>query len=265
MAAHGKYRRMELKGERALFVCERTVSVYHPKHSHTYFELEVILAGEGRYVINGQAYDLTRERVFFLTPTDVHYLELEGEVRLINLSFGENLLPEGEGGRLLDLPKAYAPEDAAYHRLVDALRLLIFEYESDGEYGKELLRYVLGALLRESGRSLLTGGAPTDGIERARQYIELHFREPLSERLLAEVAGYRPSYFGECFRRRTGEGYGEMLTRLRLSYACRLLKEGGSVADACFLSGFGSLSRFSAVFRQSMGMTAREYRAARRR
>ena len=122
MKAYEKYRRMHLADDRPLEVCERTVSAYHPRHSHTYFELELILDGQGRYVINGQAYDLLRERVFFLTPTDVHYLELDGEIRLLNLSFDENALTEGEARRLLSLPKGYAPDAAAYERLASALR-----------------------------------------------------------------------------------------------------------------------------------------------
>lgn len=260
MKGYEKYRRMHLTGDRLLQVNERVVSAYHPRHSHTYFELELILEGKGRYVINGQAHDLSRECVFFLTPTDVHYLALDGEIRLINLSFSEQMLEEGEGRRLLCLPKGYAPDAAALVRLESALRLLLYEYENEGVCERELLRYVLYALFRESGQELPDERTRPDGIERARRYMELHFREPLNERQIAEVAGYQPSYFCARFREVTGERYGEMLTRLRLEYACRVLESGGSVADACFWSGFGSLSQFSAIFRKRMGMTAGAYR-----
>jgi AraC-like DNA-binding protein len=42
----------------------------------------------------------------------------------------------------------------------------------------------------------------------------------------------------------------------------QLLKKGVSVSEACFASGFGSLSNFSAVFKKRCAMSPRNYRSS---
>ena len=92
----------------------------------------------------------------------------------------------------------------------------------------------------------------------------MHFKEPITLARLAAEAGYHPSYFSEQFRRVTGEGYADTLARLRVGYARSLLANGFSVTDACFASGFGSLSAFGAAFRRLVGEPPSTYKKRHR-
>jgi len=98
------------------------------------------------------------------------------------------------------------------------------------------------------------------GMKKAVAYIELHFREKISLERLSALSGYHPTYFSELFRKLTGETYIERLTSLRVNYAKALLANGVSVSEACFESGFGSLSNFLSVFKDRCGMTPSQYR-----
>ena len=90
--------------------------------------------------------------------------------------------------------------------------------------------------------------------------MELHFKERVTLSDLAAEAGYHPTYFSELFKKTTGETYIEKLTKLRIGHARTMLASGFSVFDACFLSGFGSLSGFAAAFKKACNMSPREYK-----
>ena len=64
------------------------------------------------------------------------------------------------------------------------------------------------------------------------------------------------------FRKVIGVTIGEYLTRRRLSHAhAMLVSTDAKVATVAFDSGFGSVSRFYAVFGDSLGKTPSQYRA----
>ena len=59
-----------------------------------------------------------------------------------------------------------------------------------------------------------------------------------------------------------GESPSDLLKRVRLERAARLLAEGeGSVAEVAYACGFNSVSHFCRSFRQINGLTPSEYRA----
>ena len=90
--------------------------------------------------------------------------------------------------------------------------------------------------------------------------MEMHFAEKITLDDVAAEAGYHPTYFSELFKKVTGETYIDMLTRLRLGHAKSMLANGFSVSDACFGSGFGSLSNFLELFKRNCKITPSEYR-----
>ncbi|MBQ8311070.1 MAG: AraC family ligand binding domain-containing protein [Clostridia bacterium] len=61
-------------------------------HFHEFFEIEVIIGGHGRQMLNGTEYTLERGCVYLLSPADFHNVICEGELELINIMFDESLL-----------------------------------------------------------------------------------------------------------------------------------------------------------------------------
>ena len=257
--------RVMLPAGRHLSVNDRTVEPLYPVHWHSHFEIEIILGGEGVCRINDVSYPIPEYRLFFLSPTDFHALDTRGDMRLINVSFDEEMLDGQDVAALLSpgLGRAYPLGEGEHERLVSAARLLEHEERTGGDSCRALLSYLVKTLLR--GQVGANQAAPEAqerlaGIRRAYLYLEMHFKEPITLATLAAEAGYHPTYFSEVFHRATGESYLETLTRLRLGYARSLLAGGFSVSDACHLSGFGSLSAFGNAFRRHMGISAAAYR-----
>ena len=60
----------------------------------------------------------------------------------------------------------------------------------------------------------------------------------------------------------TGFTYYEYLTSARISYASKLLQNGQSVKETCYMAGFENVSYFVQLFKKRLGVTPREYARA---
>lgn len=269
MGEYQTHKRIAIERGQHLTVSEHSVSGEHPLHWHSFFEIEILLSGEGVCIVNDVEYCFPQHRVFCLSPTDFHAIRAKGEVRLLNISFDETMTDEKRVSPWLfaSCAKAYAVRSEEYERLVSAASLLRHECESEGECQRQLLQYIAHRIFQSAPNepSVAEPMERTRGIRKALTYMELHFRENLTLAELAAEAGYHPTYFSELIKRVTGESYIETLTRLRLAHARTLLANDFSVSDACFLSGFGSISQFFTVFKRQFGLSPGEYRAKERR
>lgn len=76
---------------------------------------------------------------------------------------------------------------------------------------------------------LLEGSLHPEGgrfnLAAVREYIAEHYHEPLSIDQLAGMAGLRPKYFGELFKKTFGQSTLDYLTELRISRAKQYLQE----------------------------------------
>lgn len=259
------YERLRLGEGSHLAVAHHSVTSDHPIHWHSYFEIEIVISGSGKYVINDVAYDIDKYNMFFMTPTDFHYVGVDTPIEVINISFDDTMISDSDIGRLTsrNTEKAYAFSPDDYRRIAMAAELLEYECVSGGNSQRLLLQYVLNCILGrlQQSSTALPRAEHSRGVKTAIQYMELHFREDISLASVAAEVGYHPAYFSELFKRTTGETFMEMLTKLRIGYARSMLLSGFSVSDACFLSGFGSLSNFSFVFKKHFNISPGAYKA----
>lgn len=97
--------------------------------------------------------------------------------------------------------------------------------------------------------------------EKIITYINEHFRQPLSVKELADIAGFSQYHFIRTFKKETGFTPHEYIIHTRISNAKYLLKNTGmTVKDVCFQTGFSSESVFCSSFRHCLGMTPAQYR-----
>jgi len=80
---------------------------------------------------------------------------------------------------------------------------------------------------------------------------------------LAEVAkrlSYNSKYISHVFKEKMGMAYTEYLRMLRMKYAISLFEHGlDSIKNVAILSGFTDPLYFSTVFKQTVGMSPKEY------
>lgn len=93
------------------------------------------------------------------------------------------------------------------------------------------------------------------------KYVFDHFKEPISIQDVAKVANMTETSFCRYFKSRTLKPFVRFLNEVRISYACKLLNNDNySITDACFESGYNSLSYFNRQFRSIMGMSPLQYK-----
>ncbi|TAE52265.1 MAG: AraC family transcriptional regulator [Bacteroidetes bacterium] len=96
---------------------------------------------------------------------------------------------------------------------------------------------------------------------RINQYAYAHFQEQISIDKAAEIAHMSKTAFCRYFKTRTLKTFTRFLNEIRIAYACKLLqKKDSTVTQACFESGFNSLSYFDRTFKEVMGKSPLEHR-----
>jgi len=117
-------------------------------------------------------------------------------------------------------------------------------------------------LLYTFSRMSATVSKQNDLIERIVEITEENFNDPaLSVSSVAAELSYNYKYISHLFKEKMGMSYSEYLRTLRIKYAVSLFDHGiDSVKNVAFLSGFSDPLYFSTVFKNSVGVTPKEYK-----
>lgn len=100
-----------------------------------------------------------------------------------------------------------------------------------------------------------------DAIDRALEYMNDNFREPLTLHSLCRHLHVSPATCNRLLQKSLGRSFKSFLNEVRISHACRLLLETDkSVLDVAYTSGFTNLSNFNRRFKELKHYTPREYR-----
>jgi len=96
-------------------------------------------------------------------------------------------------------------------------------------------------------------------VQRAAEVLENELDEAVSVNNLASKLGVRNDALRRAFRQQTGLNPKELAAALRLKRFKKLLREGNSIADALYATGYGSTSRVYERSDAQLGMTPATY------
>ena len=100
-----------------------------------------------------------------------------------------------------------------------------------------------------------------DAIDKALQFLDTKFAEPLTLGQLSRYLHVSPATCNRLFRKSIGRSFKTALIETRISHACRLLLETEQpILDIAYASGFTNLSNFNRRFKEMKGQTPRGYR-----
>ena len=254
-------------------VAERFRFVYH---YHPEIELILFVAGGGLEFVGDSSQAFTDGHLVLLGSNLPHFWVNDpkcqyAEACVIQFKkeiFGENLLPEL--ARIKTLIED-ASRALVFSRLISSEAAPLMTRLGTESGAKRLLTLleILSLLSRDTqSRPLCTNSCHQPDSEQGKRrigtiyrYLSEHFRErcPLEE--VAKSVGMNGRTFSRLFRRETGRTFIEALIDLRLSYACRLLRESDkTVAEIAYDCGFTNLANFNRQFRQHHEFTPKEYR-----
>lgn len=94
------------------------------------------------------------------------------------------------------------------------------------------------------------------------EYVRLNYTEKISVAQAAKLVHMSETQFMKAFRRVAGMTFVTYVTRVRLAFALRLLRETNlTIADIATATGFPDQSYFDRRFKQSYGKSPRAFRA----
>ncbi|WP_066189760.1 MULTISPECIES: helix-turn-helix transcriptional regulator [Gracilibacillus] len=257
-------------------------------HSHKEYEIYVFHEGTCRYLIHNQIYDLqpgdillmdglalhkpnvpkdsvyVRSHVHFTPDLVLPVLEAMGAVSLLDVfdQLHHCLIRPSQLGELQQV-------ETLIHQIVEVERLFDTEsYEKTWELKTlvvQLLIVVNQLGQRESHKVMPDKMDKARHAENIAAFIQGHFHEKLSIQKIADTLNVSRFYVSHVFKEMTGYTVMEYVMAVRLQQVKYLLemdtdKSMQQIADQC---GFESASHFSRFFKQSVGMTAKQYRKQR--
>lgn len=187
------------------------------------------------------------------TPTDVSF-----SVGYDN-RFLQDIAHEAAPSRL--------PASRSVIRLTNRLAYLHVRLRSIAKNGDEALaaETLAGELWRTvTGEDAQKGGRPynarmfavyAERVEAARALLESDYEAPHTLFSLARFTGMSPFHFSRIFREFTGYPPHAYLLKVRLARAAEQLRDGVSVTETCFSTGFSNLSHFIRLFRRTFGVS----------
>lgn len=123
---------------------------------------------------------------------------------------------------------------------------------------KELLIHIMqiqGLMMLEGSKE--RNKTPSDYI---KEYIKQNITEKLTVDHLAKEIHMSTTTFFRYFKREFGITPVDYIIRERLKQAKDLLRQGKSIKETCYASGFTDVSYFARVFKKKEGVTPSEYR-----
>lgn len=252
-------------------ISEYEVSRFHDLHGHEFFEMEIILSGKGTQILNGASSQLIQGSIYLLTPVDFHTIIPDPgfPLRLINLKFTEEWLDEELRLFLFSQPNRLSVRCEGVH-LVDIekeCRRLLAESMASRIGKKQAIRATLDRLLVDLLRMIPTDPVgildmPTSDVperiklRKALNYIDFHFRDPITLKQAAAHTPWSPNYFSEKFSTIIGQSFQQYVQDHRLQYAHRLLLNSSlPVTEIALASGFNSLPYFIRCFKSKYGVS----------
>lgn len=237
-----------------------------PPHCAGTMEIDVCCGITGEAVIENEAFPICGNAVVVVPPGAVHAVTIRagpGRLYVLHISFEalralvdvEKLLATG-GQSLQGLGRMCSAFEPICHLVQEMI----------AQDGRPLTRTrallaILELIFAQEQEAALCP-QPIENSEvlrRVLHWTELHFTQQITLDEAAGTAGFTKNYFCTWFKRNTGLTYNSYLNQVRVNHACQLLARDGSIAEACYGSGFHDMSYFIQRFKCVQGVTPGAY------
>ncbi|RTE53098.1 AraC family transcriptional regulator [Arenibacter aquaticus] len=253
-------------------------------HFHPEFQLFMVLKGSGTRFIGDHVKHFKEGNITFTGPNLPHMwrsdnegLDVEdnswseGIVVYFHEDFiGQGLLHKTEMIKLRQL----------FQRSLRGIDVLGDTANKVGNMMKKLLYLegmdsvvelfnILNCLANTSESELLASPGYTNSLKQGdtermndvHAYVMKNFKEKIQLSTVASLANMTPTSFSRYFKMHANKTFSEFLTEIRIGYACKLLiEEKMNIGQACYASGFQTLSNFNKQFKTITKRTPMSYK-----
>lgn len=238
-------------------------------HAHDCTELFYVTDGEGWLCTADEKVPLQKNHLVIVNPK-VHHTERSSLVNKMHyIVLGIDNLQFHFGKENIVLPFQIFQLSSQKDMILPLMERIMEELKRKQTFYEEICQHYLAILLLQLQRitgqevTLSTANDIPYECEKAKTYMEEHFRESITLDLLAELTHWDKYYFAHQFSRAYGISPINFLLNLRISHSKQLLSTTDySITQIAESSGFSSQNYFSQIFRKSTGISPRAYRKA---
>lgn len=228
------------------------VNTYYPQD----FVLVIVLDGETEYTIQQTKYSVRKNDIILFPPGIRRSASTSSQNPWSFISIIFRMDIDQEAADFFD------KSILIWHDMGDSVRKY-FQDASDAWTGKNALFQIkCNYLITEILYKLILSDMPYHKVphikklEKARSFIQEHFREDISVEELAASIDLSVSYFRRLFHEAYGYSPMQYIIHLRIENARDLLLSGEvNVTEAAELSGFDDIYYFSTLFKKKTGTT----------
>lgn len=139
-----------------------------------------------------------------------------------------------------------------FHQFMELMSIFQFLTESDEYVNLDVHPISSQTILKKQER-----------MHRINQFVEANFQKTIDTQQIADVVNLSLPAFCRYFKKATKLTYTDFVNQYRIQYAKKLLIQDKNVTEACFESGFESLSYFNRIFKKWTGETPSGFRKQR--
>lgn len=261
-----------------VFVKNRNFNVVYP-HRHDFYEILLITNGSGTHTIDFQTFEIKPPCVFFLSPGQIHSLDLSDDIDGFVFLFTSEfyLLDKQDKNKLLELPFFYSlnnenpplhiPQGDNHQLLMDLFKRACNEYQESTPDSEEMTRSLLDIILvickrlyplhvpeekKRTGRLL---------VKRFKQLIEENYQDGGSVKDYAALLAVTPNHLNETVKHLTGRTATDLIRdKVLLEVKRLLLHTELSVSEIAMKLNFVDQSYFSKYFKKHLHMSPIDFR-----
>ncbi len=253
---------------RFMFECNKALSG-RQSYGHFHTSVELVYVLEGRHVgyVNGRAVELTRDKIFFFNPYDIHYYNYRYDNRLYVVLLGQEYLADYRaafGNKAFPNRMEREAENLRVRRILEEWHSR-YEYENylrNAGYADLLLAELADIYPPVPAKKM----AGRDRAYRMLEFLNENYVKNITLGDLADHMGYNRAYCSQLFGKVMGTDFRSYLNDLRAAAAWKQMAEPDcekTVLQVAMDCGFDSMNTFYRAFRRRYGKSPREMLSAR--
>jgi AraC family transcriptional regulator, transcriptional activator of pobA len=260
-----------------VFDKNRDFKVTYP-HRHDFYEVLFITQGNGKHTIDFHEYKIRPNTIFFLSPGQIHELELSEDIKGYIFLFTSEfyLLNKQDKNHLLELPffysisnenpPLYLEKSGDYDLLVDLFKQACDENNKNLDDSPELINSILDIILIICKRLYpkKTEEKKRKGyllVKKFKQLIEEKYHENISVKEYAALLSVTANHLSETVKSITGKTSTDLInTKMILEIKRMLTHTELTVSEISYRMNFTDQSYFSKYFKNVTGVSPNEFR-----
>ena len=245
------------------------------EHFHRDIELDFIIEGNIRVVIEDNDFDLKSEDIILVDSNKKHYIYVDDEALVCRINISYDMLVEMlDDEYVMFLCNILTEKDTGYEDIRSIIKDIIYlKMEDDRKnafrlmecYGRLLNCFVRNFRVTISEDSRETGYNDAERIRDLLNYININYQDPINLANLADQMFVSVSTLSRNFKKATGMKFPDYVNQIRMHYAISdLLNTNKSITEIAVDNGFSSPSSFNRVFREMYNTTPSQYKKSMR-